>query len=137
MLYLIIFIVTCIWGINSIIDRQALSTGHPFEVNFITAITMLTMSVFFLTAGKWIGIPFHFNKNTVGFAITNGILVPTAYVIFLYALSRGALTTVVTITATYPLITFILAAAILNEPVTLNKVLGILLVAFGLFVFIN
>lgn len=137
MLYFIIFVVTLIWGINGIIDRQALSTGHPIEVNFITTLTMITMGLVYLAAAKWWGIPFHFYKNTVVFAITNGILIPTAYVIFLYALSRGALTTVVTITATYPLITFILAVAFLHEPMTINRVLGIIIIIIGLCIFVN
>ncbi|GGG13339.1 EamA family transporter [Paenibacillus abyssi] len=137
MLYVIILTVTFIWGINGLIDRQALTTGHPLEVNFITTVTMLVVAFIYLLSAKLAGIPFHFHKNTVIFAMTNGILVPTAYVVFLYALSRGALTTVVTITATYPLITFILAVIFMNEAISINKLTGMALIVIGLYVFVK
>ncbi|MBP1935935.1 putative membrane protein [Paenibacillus sediminis] len=129
--------VTLIWGLNGIIDRQALSTGHPIEVNFVTTLTMIIVVMIYFTTAKLSGIPFHFYKNTVVFAILNGILIPTAYVIFLFALSRAGLTAVVAITSTYPIITFILAVMLLNEPVSVNKVLGIILVVAGLLIFIK
>ncbi|EXX88899.1 membrane protein [Paenibacillus darwinianus] len=137
MLYVIILMVTFIWGINGIIDRQALQTGHPLEVNFITAFTMLIVALVYLMAAKLGGMPFQFHRNTVLFAMTNGILVPTAYVVFLYALSRGSLTTVVTITATYPIVTFVLAVLLMNEAVSASKVAGMALIVLGLFLFVR
>jgi transporter family protein len=133
LLYLVIFIVTLIWGVNGIIDRKALSTGHPIEVNFITTLTMVVMVIFYLSLAKWWGIPFHFHKNTVLYAMLNGMLIPTSFVIYLYALSRGSLTTVVAITATYPLITYLLAAVLLKEPLTANKIIGVTMTMIGLY----
>lgn len=137
MLYVIILIVTFIWGINGLIDRQAITTGHPLEVNFITTFTMFIVASIYLMAAKVGGMPFHFHRNTILFAMTNGILVPTAYVVFLYALSRGSLTTVVTITASYPLVTFVLAVLLLNETVSPSKVAGMALIVLGLFLFVR
>jgi transporter family protein len=133
LIYFVIFIVTMIWGVNGLIDRKALSTGHPIEVNFITTLTMIVMVIFYLFLAKWWGISFHFHKNTVLYAMLNGILIPTSFVIYLYALSRGNFTTVITITATYPLITYILAAVLLKEPFTINKLIGVTMTMTGLY----
>lgn len=137
MLYFIIIVVTLIWGVNGILDRKALATGHPLEVNFIGTLAMIAVALVYLAIAKWQHIPLAFHRSTVLFAALNGVLVPTAYVIFLYALSRGALTTVVTITAAYPIITYILAVLFLNEPVTPSKLAGIVIVVIGMIVFVK
>lgn len=137
MLYFIIIVVTLIWGVNGILDRKALVTGHPLEVNFIGTLAMITVALVYLAIAKWHNIPLSFHRNTVMFAALNGVLVPTAYVIFLYALSRGALTTVVTITAAYPIVTYILAVIFLNEPITASKLAGIAIVVIGMLIFIK
>ncbi len=136
-MYFLIFLVTFIWGLNGIIDKKALATGHPIEVNFITTFTMIGMAFVYFIAAKYWGIPlqFKFKMNTVFFAMTNGILIPTAYILFLFSISKGSLSTVVTITATYPIVTFLLSIGLLNEPVSFNKIFGIVLVVAGLFIF--
>ncbi|WP_199615708.1 EamA family transporter [Paenibacillus alkalitolerans] len=137
MLYVIIFAVTFIWGINGVIDRQALIKGHPVEINLIVTLTMTVVAFIYFALAKMWGIPMQFSKSSMTFAVSNGILIPTAYLIYLYALSRGSLTTVVSITATYPIITFLFAVLLLNEPVSFNKIVGIIMVVAGLYIFVR
>ncbi|UFJ39823.1 DMT family transporter [Brevibacillus humidisoli] len=133
MLYLVIFLVTLIWGVNGLIDRKALSTSHPIEVNFITTLTMVAVVFLSFTLARWSGVPFHFHKNTVLYAVLNGILIPASFIIYLYALSKDNFTTVITITATYPLITCILASILFKEPLTANKFIGLTMTVIGLY----
>lgn len=133
MFYLSLLFATVVWGINVVIDKQALKTGHPIEVNFITTITMsLVVSIYYVLARKN-GVTFSYTPPTVALSMLNGLLVPTSFVAYLYALSKGNVSQVVMVTATSPIIAILFAVFAFNETITLSQWMGVLCTIFGIF----
>ncbi|PKM98557.1 MAG: hypothetical protein CVU79_02710 [Elusimicrobia bacterium HGW-Elusimicrobia-3] len=52
---------------------------------------------------------------------------------FLKALSGGAATRIVPLSSTYPFVTFVMAVLFLGESITLNKMIGTLLLSGGIY----
>jgi len=65
-----------------------------------------------------------FNLRGMVFAILTGIAGVTGTLCFFAAASRGRISLVVSITALYPMITIILAAIFLKEPLTTRQLAG-------------
>ena len=63
----------------------------------------------------------------IALAISTGVFGLAGALCFLTAVSRGKLSSVVTVTALYPVVTLTLAFMILKEPVTIREVLGMVL----------
>ena len=66
------------------------------------------------------------NAKGITFAILTGIAGSMGALFFIFAVSRGETSVVVTTTALYPLITIALAFLILKEPVTLKQGVGMI-----------
>ncbi len=60
-------------------------------------------------------------------ALVTGMIGIVGSLFYLWAVSKGPVSLVVTFTALYPLLTIVLAAALLGEPITPRQGLGILL----------
>ncbi len=73
----------------------------------------------------------HFRPATdlrgIGLAILTGMAYGLGCLFYFFAAERGKITTVVTLTALYPLITILLSWGLLKEGVNLRQALGILL----------
>jgi transporter family protein len=65
-----------------------------------------------------------FNLRGMIFAILTGIAGVSGTLCFFAAASRGRISLVVSVTALYPMITIILAAIFLREPITARQVTG-------------
>lgn len=137
MFYLSLLFATVVWGLNVVIDKQALKTGHPVEVNFITTITMsLVVSLYYVLARKN-GVTFSYTPQTVTLSMLNGLLVPTSFVAYLYALSKGNVSQVVMVTATSPIIAILFAVFAFNETITMSQWMGVLCTIFGIYLVIR
>lgn len=133
MFYLSLLFATVVWGLNPVIDKQALKTGHPIEVNFITTMTMAIVVSLYFALAKKSGVQFSFSPTTFTFSIINGILIPTSFVAYLFALSQGNLSKVVMTTATYPIIAILFAVFLFKETITLGQWMGIMCTIFGIY----
>lgn len=71
----------------------------------------------------------------ITFAVLTGIAATLGTLFFLYAVSMGKASIVVTTTALYPLITILLAFLILHEPITITQGIGILLALIAMVLF--
>jgi transporter family protein len=69
-----------------------------------------------------------------GWAVGSAVLAISGLIAFYVALNAGQASVVVPITAAYPAVTAILAAAFLDEPLSVAKVVGIALVVGGVVV---
>ncbi|MGH8659985.1 MAG: EamA family transporter [Gammaproteobacteria bacterium] len=67
-----------------------------------------------------------------GYAVLSGFIAGLGFLFFYLALSTGKVTHVVVITAAYPIVTVLVAALFLAEPITLKSVLGVTLVVAGI-----
>lgn len=133
MFYLSLLFATVVWGLNVIIDKQALKTGHPIEVNFITTMTTAIVVCIYFSLAKKNGLHFSYSPQTVLLSVLNGVLIPTSFVVYLHALSKGEISQVVMATATYPIIAILFAMFAFNESVSASQWLGILCTVFGIF----
>ena len=66
------------------------------------------------------------NAKGITFAILTGIAGTLGALFFIFAVSRGETSVVVTTTALYPLITIILTFLILKEPITIKQGVGMI-----------
>jgi|GEM_PF-2885286 len=133
MFYLSLFFATVVWGMNVIIDKQALKTGHPIEVNFISTMTMAIVVMIYFWLARKSGMSFSYSPQTISFSILNGILVPTSFVAYLYALSKGDMNKVILVTATSPIIAILFAVFAFNEQINATQWFGILMTILGIF----
>jgi transporter family protein len=79
-----------------------------------------------LTSLFWVGFQPESHPKGILFAVLTGVAGMLGTLCFFAAASRGKLSVVVSMTALYPLITILLAAIFLREPVTAKQILGML-----------
>lgn len=65
------------------------------------------------------------------YALLSGLIVGFGFLFFYLALGAGETSRVVLVTATYPVVTVLIAAAWLGEPITVKSALGIMLAVSG------
>lgn len=83
----------------------------------------------------WIFYKNNFQVNFYGsvYAILTGVAGMLGTLFFLYALSKGKASIIVTMTAMYPLITIFLSRVFLKETISLKQWIGILLALLAMY----
>jgi transporter family protein len=76
--------------------------------------------VFFLAVGKSVDT----DMRGILPALATGVLGTVGFLRYLHALTAGSVSVVATLTALYPVVTILLAAAFLRESITLTQVAG-------------
>jgi transporter family protein len=66
------------------------------------------------------------------YALLSGFIAGLGFLFFYLALSTGEAARVVVVTATYPIVTVLVAALFLGEPITMKSALGITLAITGI-----
>lgn len=92
-----------------------------------------------LIAGLIVFYMMNFKASTNAKGILFGLLTGLAYgagcLCYFFAVTRGNLTTIVTLTALYPVITIILSYFILHESISLRQGLGIVFAVIAMILF--
>ncbi len=135
---LIIVIIIC-WGIWGFAEKMALQHGTPWQTLFaslalktIFSLPIITLIFYFLSGseGFFIEIP-------VWTWMFIAVLVNGVAIIFIrLALQRGGAGIIIALTATYPIVTTILAFVFLKENLALTQFLGIGIITLGV-IFLN
>jgi len=112
-----------VWGFWGFFPKLATNYISPKSVLVYEVIgaIIVGMAVLFLVNFK----P-EVNAKGITFAILTGIAGTLGALFFIFAVSRGKTSVVVTTTALYPLITIILAFLILKEPITIKQGVGMI-----------
>lgn len=71
----------------------------------------------------------------IAFAFLTGISGTIGFLFFLYSISRGKASVVVTMTALYPLVTILLSFLILKESITLRQGIGLIFAIIAMLLF--
>jgi len=112
-----------VWGFWGFFPKLATNYISPKSVLVYEVIgaIIVGMAVLFL-----INFKPEVNAKGITFAILTGIAGTLGALFFIFAVSRGETSVVVTTTALYPLITIILAFLILKEPITIKQGVGMI-----------
>ncbi len=123
------------WGLGAFFDKACLKHMDPSGAFYARSLFMIVIfaplvlwkhaqtRAALLGSDKWGPI-----------FVASSVIVSMAGVFFyLKALSGGAATRIVPLSSTYPFVTFVLAVMFMGESVTLNKLIGTLLLSGGIY----
>jgi transporter family protein len=122
------------WGMAPLFEKSALATVSPLVALAIRSIIMVgAYGAILLGAGEGPALLRVDARSLFLIAISallGGII---GLVTYFHALKIGDAAVVVSVTASYPLVTVLLATLVLGEPLSLSRVVGIALIASGVF----
>ena len=133
MVVLFLIITTLLWGATPIIEKIGLAKVDPLVgVTVRSTIVTIGLLIILFLMGKGRELIEVSGKNVLIFGASGvmaGILGMWTYYM---ALKMEATSKIVPIAASYPLVTALLGALILNEGVTLPRVIGTALIVSGI-----
>jgi len=123
---------SCLWGLWGFFGKLASRTLPSHNLFLIASVGVIVALVLCLA---FYAKALHVNWGTIDYlyGFLSGFVLIAGLFLFYLALARGEATPVVVITATYPLVTLILAYLILKEPISLQKAFGVMLALSGIF----
>ena len=116
-----------LWGFWGKLGSRSLTPGHLLVLTY-TGIVLIYPLVLALYAR---GLSMNWTVPDNYYALASGLVCGIGFPLFYLALTRGQVSRVVVITATYPVVTVLLAALLLHEPLTLKSGLGTALAIAG------
>ena len=112
-----------VWGFWGFFPKLATNYISPKSVLVYEVIGAIIVGVAVLFL---INFKPEVNAKGITFAILTGIAGTLGALFFIFAVSRGETSVVVTTTALYPLVTIALAFLILKEPITIKQGVGMI-----------
>lgn len=121
-LYSILTVVT--WGLWGVFSKIASNYAKPKQALIFQTVGVLAFGLVVLVMEK-----FRIEWSAAGFswAAIGGFLAFVGFLTFFAALEQGKASTVVTLSALYPLVTILLSVAFLREKLTTRQGIGIVL----------
>jgi transporter family protein len=117
-----------LWGLLGKLGSRSLSPGQLLLLTY-TGIVLVYPAVLALYAK---GFAMDWSAPDHYYAVASGLVCGLGFPLFYLALRGGDVSKVVVITATYPLVTVLLALWLLHEPLTLKSGLGTALSLAGI-----
>jgi bacterial/archaeal transporter family protein len=114
-------IATAVWGFWGLFPKIAAKTLSPLNVIVFQAIGNLGVALAVLA---WLRFQPTFEPRGVKFAVLSGVAGTLGSIFYIMAASRGRISVVVALTALYPVVTILLAALWLQEPISLKDGIG-------------
>lgn len=121
--FLFALIALLMYGLWGFFPKVAIKYISPKSILIYEVVGGLIIGLIVLF---YIGFKPEIHTKGITFAILTGIAGAIGTLFFFFALLRGKLSVVVTMTALYPVVTILLAFIILQEPVTLKQGIGII-----------
>jgi bacterial/archaeal transporter family protein len=120
-----------LYGLWAFLDKIAVDRINSYAVQIITSIvSIVTAPILYYLIPK---DNRNFDLSGSMFACGGALAAISATVLYLTAVSKGSVSVVTGLTATYPLITFFLAIFFLGEPFQISRLLGLLSIVLGAF----
>ena len=130
-------LVASIWGITPILEKLSLIKASPFTVLTIRFVfTAMCVAVASIVTGKYRELSSVDGKTFLWIILAGFLGGIVGLFLYFVALKQDLTTKIAPITATFPLFTAIYAYIFLHEPITLLRLIGIVLIVVGL-MFIN
>ena len=115
------FIALIIYGLWGFFPKLAVTYINPASALIYEVAGAMLVG---LASLFWVGFQPETHPKGILFAVLTGVTGMLGTLFFFAAASRGKISVVVSMTALYPLITLLLAAIFLREPITVKQILG-------------
>lgn len=135
--YIPIFLAILCWGIWGIVGKLATQTNSPQFVNISTNVLYALLSLFLLIPYKNETSAINWEFNAMRWIILTGVVGVGARFFFFIALSKGPASQTVALTATYPIITAILATIWLKERLSFSQTTGLVFTVVGIYLLLG
>ena len=121
-IYAVLTVLT--WGLWGVFSKLASNYSKPRQALLFQTVGVLAFAIVVLVMGK-----FRFEWSTPGFtwAALGGFFAFVGFLTFFAALEDGKASTVVTLSALYPLVTILISIAFLHEKLNARQGIGIAL----------
>ena len=124
-----IIVTVLLWGCMVFLPKLALAELSPLSAIIYEICGGLTVAVFVLI---FIGGRPEFNLRGAALAYSVGICGFLGTLTYFYAITKGPVSTIATMTAMYPIVAIICGVFFLNETLTIKQTIGIGLSLCGL-----
>ena len=122
----------CLWGLWGFLGKFASRSISSYNLLLLGSLGALIMFPVYLSLFSK-HLKFIWNNPAYYAAFFGGVSSAIAAFFFYLAVSKGEASRVVAITATYPVVTFVLASIFLEERLTIEKSAGVLSSIIGIY----
>lgn len=130
--FFLIAITIIAWGIGSIFYKIANDSIHPIMVSsLVTSLYVMMIPVGIL----FFKIPISFNFNGIVCGLLGGLCMCIGSLCYFFALQKGGAGEVTALTSIYPALTLLLSIYFLKENISLSKIIGLIVMIIGIFIF--
>ncbi len=112
------------WGVWGVFSKLAAANSKPRQVLIFQSVGVLAFGLVVLALEKF---RVEWSPSAFSWAAAGGFLVFIGFLTFFAALDGGQASTVVVLSALYPVVTIALSIAFLHERLTMRQGLGIVL----------
>jgi uncharacterized membrane protein len=130
MWFLIAVCIVC-WAVWAIVEKLATNHASPLMMQVISGYAYSVFAPMIFLYMKARNIPVVWTAKGICLTLTASLLATIASLAFTSAIQRAHVHLVVGLTSAYPILTFLLCAIFLSEPVTVFKLIGISLIVCG------
>ncbi len=117
-----------VWGF--LLKKAVLAMPPLAAYAAFGATNLVLLPLYFLLARAW-GIPLRFPTVGIAYAAGAAVSVAGGTIALLYAMRTRDAGEAVALTGSYPVITMVLGALLLSEPITVTRVAGVAAIATG------
>lgn len=119
------------WASWSVLNKTALNHLNPMAVQFVTSLLSFPLCFIY-----WRFVPkdTQWSAAGIGWTVVAAVSTFCGSLAYMYAASQKEVSSVISLTACYPALTFILAVMFLGETFTMTKFGGLVLILLGVWV---
>jgi len=128
--FLIVISIVC-WGAWAVAEKISLKYMSPLMVIIVGMYVYSSIAPLLFLYMKSKGMPTDWDLRGIVWAIITTLLSTVAGLSFIHLIQRAHVHTAVGFTSIYPILTFVLCAIFLGEPVTVLKLFGIITIVAG------
>ena len=113
-----------LWGVWAFLPKLTMQYIHPKSAVVYEALGGLLVAAAVLA---FVGFRPETNARGMALALITGVLGLLGAFGYLYAVSKGPVALISTMTALYPIVTILLAYLVLGEPITMKQGIGLIM----------
>ena len=130
----ILFLATLLWGISGIADKNAITRAHPYTVQWLYALPYIVSIPLWYWLSVKAGAGAHPTIAAIGWSFAASVLTLLGMLCLFFAMRDKPASIAMAITSAYPLVTLLIAVLLKQESLSMPKIVGLLLIASGVFV---